>query len=375
MPTQSLYACAWLKRKGPTMGERPTARTQVASESGYHSPQLDVDVRLNTNESPFPPPPGFVEAVAEAARGIDWNRYPDRSATKLRSALAERYGVTPAQVFAANGSNEVLQSLLLAYGGAGRSVAVFEPTYAMYSQIARTTGTGLVKGRRGADFDLDSGYACQLVLGERPDVVILCSPNNPTGTPAAGGLVVDLEEVVGTYGGLLVVDEAYGEFAPESAVDLVSEDRCVVVSRTFSKTWAMAGARLGYLIAPSWCVAELEKVVLPYHLDALKLEVGVLALEHAAAMEERVESLVAERDRVAEALALLPVTTWPSAANFILLRPESRSGGEVWQDLVDRSVLVRDFTTMPGLEGCLRVTMGSRAENDIFLNALREALR
>ena len=357
------------------MGERPTARIQVASESGYHSPQLDVDVRLNTNESPFPPPPGFVEAVAEAARDVDWNRYPDRSAKRLRTALAERYGVATGQVFAANGSNEVLQSLLLAYGGAGRSVAVFEPTYAMYSQIARTTGTRLVQGRRATDFSLDSESACQLVLGERPDVVILCSPNNPTGTPAADGLVVDLEEAVGTYGGLLVVDEAYGEFAAEGAADLVSEDRSVVVSRTFSKTWAMAGARLGYLIAPTWCVAELEKVALPYHLDALKLEVGVLALEYVDAMEERVERLVAERHRVAAELARLPVTTWPSAANFILLRPDSRSGREVWQDLVDRSVLVRDFTTMPGLEGCLRVTMGRRVENDMFLDALREALR
>ena len=357
------------------MGERPTARIQVASESGYHSPQLDVDVRLSTNESPFPPPPGFVEAVAEAARDVDWNRYPDRSAKRLRTALAERYGVATGQVFAANGSNEVLQSLLLAYGGAGRSVAVFEPTYAMYSQIARTTGTRLVQGRRATDFSLDSESARQLVLSERPDVVILCSPNSPTGTPAADGLVVDLEEAVGTYGGLLVVDEAYGEFAAEGAVDLVSEDRSVVVSRTFSKTWAMAGARLGYLIAPTWCVAELEKVALPYHLDALKLEIGVLALEYVDAMEERVEGIVAERDRVAAELARLPVTTWPSAANFILLRPESRPGVEVWQDLVDRSVLVRDFTTMPGLEGCLRVTMGSRVENDMFLDALREALR
>jgi histidinol-phosphate aminotransferase len=137
----------------------------------------------------------------------------------------------------------------------------------------------------------------------------------------------------------------------------------------------MAGARLGYLIAPTWCVAELEKVALPYHLDALKLEVGVLALEYVDAMEERVERLVAERHRVAAELARLPVTTWPSAANFILLRPDSRPGREVWQDLVDRSVLVRDFTTMPGLEGCLRVTMGRRVENDMFLDALREALR
>jgi len=356
------------------MGKRPVARTDLASESGYHSPQLDVDVRLNTNESPFPPPQGFVEAVAEAARGIDWNRYPDRSATRLRSALAARYGVDVEQVFAANGSNEVLQSLLLAYGGAGRSVAVFEPTYAMYSQIARTTGTRLLRGCRDTDFTVVPGDACEFVDGERPDVVILCSPNNPTGTPDPEGLVTELLQVTGPYGGLLVVDEAYGQFAPGSAVGLVAEDRSLVVSRTFSKTWAMAGARLGYLVAPSWCVAELQKVALPYHLDALKQETGVLALAHSGAMDTRVARLVEERERVAATLASLPVTTWPSAANFILFRPEDRSGADVWQGLVDRSVLVRDFTTMTGVEGCLRVTIGSHDENDRFLDALREAL-
>jgi len=356
------------------MAERPTSRPDVVALEGYHSPQMDVEVRLNTNESPLPPPAEFDDALAEATRAIGWNRYPDRGAGRLRAALAERYGVGVDQVFAANGSNEVIQSLLLAYGGSGRSVAVFEPTYAMYAQIARSTGTRVVRGRREPDFALDPTTVTDLLDAERPNLVVLCSPNNPTGTLESGNLVSEVVEAAGSYGGLVVVDEAYGQFAPHSAVDLLDDDRNLVVSRTFSKTWAMAGARIGYLLAPSWCVAELEKVALPYHLDAFKQVAGELALAHGPAMDQRIAVLVSERERMATALEALPVTAWPSAANFILFRPEARPGREVWQDLVDRSVLVRDFTTMEGVEGCLRVTIGTGDENDRFLKALREAL-
>ena len=356
------------------MAERPTSRPDVVALEGYHSPQMDVEVRLNTNESPLPPPAEFDDALAEATRAIGWNRYPDRGAGRLRAALAERYGVGADQVFAANGSNEVIQSLLLAYGGSGRSVVVFEPTYAMYAQIARSTGTRVVRGRREPDFALDPTTVTDLLDAERPNLVVLCSPNNPTGTLESGNLVSEVVEAAGSYGGLVVVDEAYGQFAPHSAVDLLDDDRNLVVSRTFSKTWAMAGARIGYLLAPSWCVAELEKVALPYHLDAFKQVAGELALAHGPAMDQRISVLVSERERMATALEALPVTAWPSAANFILFRPEARPGREVWQDLVDRSVLVRDFTTMEGVEGCLRVTIGTGDENDRFLKALREAL-
>ena len=356
------------------MAKRPTSRPDVVALEGYHSPQMDVAVRLNTNESPLPPPAEFAEALAEATRAIGWNRYPDRGAGRLRTALAERYGVGADQVFAANGSNEVIQSLLMAYGGSGRSVAVFEPTYAMYAQIARFTGTRVVRARRDSDFALAPTVVADLLDAECPDLVVLCSPNNPTGTLDPGNLVAEGVEAAGAYGGLVVVDEAYGQFAPHSAVDLLDNDRNLVVSRTFSKTWAMAGARIGYLLAPSWCVAELEKVALPYHLDAFKQVAGELALAHGPAMDQRISVLVSERERMSTALEALPVTAWPSAANFILFRPETRPGREVWQDLVNRSVLVRDFTTMEGVEGCLRVTIGTSDENDRFLNALREAL-
>ena len=356
------------------MAKRPTSRPDVVALEGYHSPQMDVAGRLNTNESPLPPPAEFAEALAEATRAIGWNRYPDRGAGRLRTALAERYGVGADQVFAANGSNEVIQSLLMAYGGSGRSVAVFEPTYAMYAQIARFTGTRVVRARRDSDFALAPTVVADLLDAECPDLVVLCSPNNPTGTLDPGNLVSEVVEAAGSYGGLVVVDEAYGQFAPHSAVDLLDNDRNLVVSRPVSKTWAMAGARIGYLLAPSWCVAELEKVALPYHLDAFKQVAGELALAHGAAMDQRISVLVSERERMSTALEALPVTAWPSAANFILFRPEARPGREVWQDLVNRSVLVRDFTTMEGVEGCLRVTIGTSDENDRFLNALREAL-
>ena len=253
-------------------------------------------------------------------------------------------------------------------------MCIRDSTYTMYAQIARSTGTRVVRGWREPDFSLDLPAVAALLDAERPDLVVLCSPNNPTGTLESGNLISEVVEAAGSYGGLVVVDEAYGQFAPHSAVDLLDNDRNLVVSRTFSKTWAMAGARIGYLLAPSWCVAELEKVALPYHLDAFKQVAGELALAHGPAMDQRISILVSERERMSTALEALPVTTWPSAANFILFRPEARPGREVWQDLVDRSVLVRDFTTMEGVEGCLRVTIGTSDENDRFLNALREAL-
>ena len=349
-------------------------RDDIALMDGYHSPQLDVAVRLNTNESPLPPPGAFIDAVAAAARTVAWNRYPDRQARELRRCIAARHGVTEERVFAANGSNEVLQCLLLAYGGAGRTAAVFEPTYAVHSHLIRITGTALVEGERSDDFTLDPALAADTVAAARPAVTFLCSPDNPTGTVAPVATVTALVEAVRSVGGLLCVDEAYGEFAPQSALDLVDDDTPLAVTRTYSKTWAMAAARLGYLVGPRWLVAELEKVALPYHLDAMKQAVGIVALDYAEAMRSRVDAIVAERARLAARLAELPVDTWPSGANFVLIRPRPRPGAEVWRQLVDRSVLVRDCSSWPRLAGCLRVTVGTPDEDDRFLVALAEIL-
>ena len=356
--------------------ERPPVRDDLVTLPGYHSPQVEVAVRLNTNEAPVPPPPAFADALAAELSRLEWHRYPDRSATALREAIADAHGVDPTQVFAANGSNEVLQTVCLAYGGAGRTAALFSPTYLMHGQIASVAGTTVVTGGRAADLTLDLDEVARVLAAASPAITFVCSPNNPTGTLEDPAVVA---EVVGMAPGVVVVDEAYGQFADRSALELVDDDRPLVVTRTFSKTWSMAAARLGYLIGPGWLVAELDKVVLPYHLDAAKQLAGRVALRFGAEMEDRVAALVAERRRLVAALADLPVHQWRSDANFVLFRPLDRpglpSGAEVWQGLLDRSVLVRDCSSWPGLDGCLRVTVGTRAEDDAFLTALTEVLQ
>ncbi|HWC68759.1 MAG TPA: histidinol-phosphate transaminase [Acidimicrobiales bacterium] len=341
-------------------------RDDLRALDGYHSPQVDVRVRLNTNESPLPPPAGWTEELVAALHGIAWHRYPDRGATALRAAIAELHGVRPDQIFAANGSNEVLQTLLLAYGGAGRRVVTFEPTYQLHRHIARISGATVVEGERDGGFTLRLAEVERVLARAEPAVTFLCSPNNPTGIGEPESLV---RQVLARVPGVLVVDEAYAQFAPWSALGLVRDDRPLVVTRTFSKTWSMAAARLGYLVGPAWLVAELDKVVLPYHLDAFKQEAGRLALAHVDEMEARVKLIVDERERLFAALSALPVDVWPSGANFLLFRPRDRSGQAVWEGLLERSVLVRNCATWPRLADCLRVTVGTPEENDAFLAA------
>jgi histidinol-phosphate aminotransferase len=349
----------------------PGPRPDLGLREGYHSPQVDVPVRLNTNESPLPPPPEWTERLADEVRTIAWNRYPDRSASKLRQALAGLHDVGADEIFVANGSNEVLQALCLAYGGPGRAVATFEPTYTLHAHIAHLTATEVIESRRGPDFSLDLDVVREVLATDRPVITFLCSPNNPTGLtddPTAVHAVLEAAP------GLVVVDEAYGQFADWSAVSVVEEGRPLVVTRTFSKTWSMAAARLGYLVGPAEVVANLERVALPYHLDAFKQAAACLALEYVGQMEQRVGLIVRERQRILAAMGSLPVTVWPSQANFILFRPERRKGDEVWTGLLERGVLVRDTSSWPGLAGCLRVTVGTPEENDVFLSALTEVL-
>jgi histidinol-phosphate aminotransferase len=346
-------------------------RDDVALMAGYHSPQVAAAVRLNTNEAPEPPPAGFAERLAQRVAAVDWHRYPDREATRLRAALARHHGVDPSWVFAANGSNEVLQTLCLTYGGAGRSVVVFEPTYALHAHIARITGTAVATGERRADFTVDLDEVRRVLSEAEPAITFLCSPNNPSGT-------VDPPEVLASVlaeaPGLVVVDEAYGQFAPRSAIADVAPGTPLVVVRTFSKTWSMAAARLGYCVAPPEVVAALDKVVLPYHLDAVKQVAGELALEYEAEMQARVAALVEERGRLVQHLGDLDVDVFPSGANFVLFRPRRADGRSVWEGLLERSVLVRDCSSWPRLEGCLRVTVGTPEEDDAFLAALEEVV-
>ncbi|HET9691629.1 MAG TPA: histidinol-phosphate transaminase [Acidimicrobiales bacterium] len=354
-----------------TSGRLPDPRPDLALREGYHSPQVDVEVRLNTNESPLAPPEGWVAELQAAIGATDFHRYPDRRATALRGALADLHGVDVAQVFVANGSNEVLQSVLLGYGGPGRRALTFEPTYALHAHIAHLTGTEVVTAPRRDDFSVDPDAAADAAASLDAAVTFLCSPNNPTGNGEDRATVA---AVLAAAPGLVVVDEAYGQFADWSALELVDDATPLVVTRTFSKTWSMAAMRLGYAVAAAPVVEVLERVALPYHLDAVKQQAGLLAVAHVAEMEARVGLIVRERERLVAALGRLPVTVWPSQANFVLFRPERRNGRDVWQGLVDRSVLVRDTSSWPGLGGCLRVTVGTPDENGRFLAALGEVL-
>jgi histidinol-phosphate aminotransferase len=354
---------------------RPQPRDDLRALEGYHSAQVEVPVRLNTNESPYPPPPEFMADWLAALADASYNRYPDRDAGELRAALAQRLGQPAARVFPANGGNEVLQTILLTYGGHGRRALVFEPTYALHAHLARITATEVVAGHRDESLAIDLDAAAGLIERNRPAIVFVCTPNNPTGTVESREIVESLLQQVARYGGLLVVDEAYGEFAPWSALDLVDDSVPLVVVRTYSKVWSLAAVRLGFAVGPEWLVAELEKVVLPYHLSAPTQLAGCLALTHEREMQSRVASLIEERGRVFAALSELDgITVFPSGANFLLFRVHG-DGRAVWKSLLARGVLVRDFSRWPSLDECLRVTVGTPEENNAFLAALRGTLQ
>lgn len=351
---------------------RVPIREDLADVEPYGAPQMDVTVRLNTNETPWPPPAVFTQQLATRIGALGLHRYPDRRAWALRAALAERFGVTPDRTWAANGSNEVLLQLFQAYGGAGRTLLTFRPTYSMYSEIARTTATEHVSEDLDADFQLTAVAAVAAVERHDPDLVVLASPNNPTGLPVPGDVVRAVHD---SGRALVVVDEAYREFASggdaASARSLVDELERLVVVRTFSKAWRLAGVRLGFLLGPAWVVDDLRRVRLPYHLDAMTQEAGMLAIELADAVTGHIDAIVAERERVRDTLRVMDVEVFASEGNFLLLRTAVT---DLFARLLARGVLVRDFSALPRLEGCLRVTIGTPEENDAFLAAMKECI-
>ena len=349
----------------------PKPRSGLGVFEGYHSAQVPATVRLNTNESPFPPPSYLLSRWSEAVQDLSLNRYPDRQATMLRQAIARFHKVEPEMVFVANGSNEVIQSILLAYGGSEAKAASFEPTYAMYETISRVTATRYVPIERGADLRIDASRLEPDLAAAAASLVFVCSPNNPTGMAEDPSL---LSRLAADPERLVVVDEAYGQFSPQSMVPEVASRSNLVVVRTFSKVWSLAGMRIGYAIAPPEVAEVLWKVALPYHLDSSKQLLALYSLEYVSEMEERVAQLVAEREHMAQRLSDLPVEQWPSAANFILFRPRDRDAGRLWEQLVERGILVRDWSKWPRLENCLRVTIGTESENRAFLEALEELL-
>jgi histidinol-phosphate aminotransferase len=349
-------------------------RADLRGRTPYGAPQLDVPVRLNTNENPYPPPAGLIADVTAAAHEVaaTLHRYPDRDAEALRTDLAAYLTRTTgvrletANLWAANGSNEILQQVLQAFGGPGRTALGFEPSYSMHPIIAAGTRTEWAPTPRRADFTVDTAAAAALVAERAPDVVFLTSPNNPTGgsIPLAG-----LREIVAVAPALVVIDEAYAEFsARPSAVALLAEFPAkVIVSRTMSKAFAFAGGRLGYLAAAPAIVDALLLVRLPYHLSALTQAAARAALRHADATLRSVHALSAERDRVVEALEGMGFAPVPSDANFVLFG-RFDDAAATWQAYLDRGVLIRDV----GIPNHLRVTIGTPGENDAFLAASKE---
>ncbi|MGZ4429399.1 MAG: histidinol-phosphate transaminase [Nocardioidaceae bacterium] len=348
-------------------------REELRGIEPYGAPQLDVPVALNVNENPYPPSETVVAevaaAVADATRTL--NRYPDREFTELRRDLAGYlgHGVTPDQVWAANGSNEVMLQILQAFGGPGRTAVSFAPTYSMYPEYARDAMTGWVVGHREADFSLDIDHALGVIKEHEPTVVLLPSPNNPTGTALPLEVVA---AVCAATPGVVVIDEAYGEFrraGTPSALELLPTTPNLVVSRTMSKAFALAGARLGYLAAAPEICDALRVVRLPYHLSAVTQAVARVALRHADELLARVDDLRAERDRTVDWLRGRGLQVADSDANFVLFgRFEDRHA--VWQGLLDRGVLIRE--TGPG--GWLRVSVGTPEEMTAFKDALTEVL-
>jgi histidinol-phosphate aminotransferase len=344
-------------------------RDDLRGQSPYGAPQLDVAVRLNTNENSYPVPDPVVEAIGKALQAElrDLNRYPDRDAVALRTDLADYlgHGLTTANVWAANGSNEVQQQLLQAFAGPGRTALGFGPSYSMHPLLAAGTGTRWIGALRDPDFGLTPDAAAAQIAEHDPDLVFLCSPNNPTGT-ALDPAVIDA--VLSAARGMVIVDEAYAEFArpgTPSALGLLPASNRLVVTRTMSKAFGFAGGRLGYLAADPAVVDAVQLVRLPYHLSALTQAAARAAVAHRDTLLVTVDAIKQQRDRIVAELRGRGLRVADSDANFVLFEV----GGDqhvAWQRLLDQGVLVRDV----GLTGWLRVTAGTPEETSAFLEAL-----
>jgi histidinol-phosphate aminotransferase len=362
----------FVKKRGatatPTLGELPL-RPELVGERPYGAPQLDVAVCLNVNENPYPPSEQVISEIAAAIAGAgqSLNRYPERDALDLREDLARYlgHGLTAEQIWAANGSNEVMLHVLLAFAGPGRRVLSFAPTYSMYPEYARDTHSEWCTFPRRDDFTIDPDAAVTATLNTQPDVVLIASPNNPTGTAVS---LPTIRAICDVARGVVVVDEAYYEFARSgtpSALELLPHYPRLAVSRTMSKAFAFAGGRLGYLAAAPAFIEALQIVRLPYHLSALTQAAARVALAHAPEMLAKVDQLRQARDDLARWLADHGLEVAESDANFVLFgRFPNRHA--VWQALLDRGVLIRET----GPEGWLRVSAGTPVEMQAFKDAL-----
>lgn len=351
-------------------------RDDLRGLSPYGAPQLPVEHLLNTNENTHPVPQPVVDAIGQAVHeaATSLNRYPDREFTELRERLAAYlgHGLTAANMWAANGSNEVLQQILQAFGGPGRKVLSFPPTYSMYPLLATGTNTEYVGGVRADDFTLSPSSAAQQVKDVQPDIVFLCSPNNPTGTALGLDVVEAVYEAGREFNAIVVVDEAYEEFsldATQSALTLLEGRERLIISRTMSKAFAMAGARVGYLATSPQVTDALRLVRLPYHLSAITQAAANAALQQVDILLATVDEIKAQRDRIVQELEAMGLKPAVSDSNFVFFG-WFEDAHAVWQGLLDRGVLIRDV----GIPHHLRVTAGTEEETTAFLVALREVI-
>ena len=352
-------------------------REALRPMSPYGAPQVPAQASLNTNENPYSPSPALQKAITDAVSRVaaDLNRYPDRDATTLRTKLADYINELSStkfsadNIWAANGSNEIIQSIFLAF--ASGSVLGFTPSYSMHPLIAKVTGAQWIDGKRNADFSLNTTDAVAEIQKHKPALTFITTPNNPTGGAVTIAEIQKLADVCKSVGGLLVVDEAYAEFSREkSAVTLIANNPHVIVIRTMSKAFAFAGARVGYLVSDVAVKDAMMIVRLPYHLSSLTQAAAQVAIDHRAELLGGVATLIAARESVVRGLREMGLTTIDSSANFVLFTGFKQDAPHLWAALLEKGVLIRDV----GLSGYLRVTIGNEAENNLFLSALKELI-
>ena len=347
-------------------------RPEVAALKAYAMADEPCSVKVNQNEAPWDWPPELKEEAIRRVTDVAFNRYPPFDERALTAALTERWGLRPESILVGNGSNELLQALFLSALGPGRKVLMPSPTFSLYRQLALLTGAPVaeVPLKDGVSYKAEAWV--KAVRREKPALVLLCSPNNPTGAAYPAEALADLLKEAP---GLVAVDEAYAEFSSKTARGLLPEAENLVILRTFSKAWGGAGLRLGYLLAAPRTAAQVRKALLPYNVSPVTAGLGVLALKNAPLFEARVEALVEERRRLYDQLCRLPgLTVYPSEANFILVRVAKGTAVERFEALKRRGILVRDVSHLPGLDRCLRLSVGSADENDAVLESLAEVL-
>ena len=336
----------------------------------YDPKYLPAEVMISANENPRPVPAEIQERIARAIAQVDMNRYPDPLANDLRTMIGEAWGYSKDYVLLGNGGDELLFNIALAWGGPGRTMLTCPPTFSVYEANATLTETDVVAIARKPDFSLDEQAILDRVREGDIDYVIITSPNNPTGGAAN---IMFIKQLLEATDALVMVDEAYGEFGGESMIPFIDEYPNLLVLKTFSKAYSLAGVRLGYIMAQPQVIQEFIKVRQPYSVDAISQAIGEVVYENRSALQPQIDNIIEERDRLAEELAKLPgIKVFPSDANFLLVRiPDA---GRIWQELFDRSILVRDLSASSGLEDCLRISVGTEQENDRLLDALGDIL-